>query len=254
MSFAVSADAYDRYVGRYSRELAPRLADFAGVEPGVRALDVGCGPGALTNELARRLGPEAVAAADPSEELASACAKRIAGTDVRVAPAERLPWPDETFDIALAQLVVNFMADAPAGVSEMARVVRRGGTVAACTWDYAEGMTLLRTFWDAALALDPEAPDESQMPFTQPGELAGLWREAGLADVTSSALEVEAAYSDFDDCWKPFLSGIGPAGAYCASLDPERRAALERECRSRLGDPAGSFELSARAWAVRGRA
>jgi SAM-dependent methyltransferase len=253
MSFAVSADAYDRYIGRYSRELAPRLADFAGVEPGLRALDVGCGAGALTNELARRLGAGAVAAADPSEELAGACRERIAGADVRVAPAERLPWPDETFDVALAQLVVNFMADARAGVSEMARVVRAGGTLAACTWDYAEGMTMLRTFWDAALALDPEAPDESHMPFAQPEELDGLWRETGLADVATSALEVEVAYSDFDDYWKPFLSGIGPGGAYCVSLDHERRAALEQECRIRLGDPAGGFTLAARAWAVRGR-
>jgi SAM-dependent methyltransferase len=253
MSFAVSADAYDRFMGRYSRELAPQLADFAGVRPGLRALDVGCGAGALTDELARRLGPDAVAAADPSETLVGACRERVAGADVRVAPAERLPWPDETFDVALAQLVVNFMTDARAGVSEMARVVHAGGTVAACTWDYAAGMTMLRKFWDAALALDPEAPDERDMPFTQPDELAGLWRDAGLAEVTTSALEVEAAYSGFDDYWEPFLGGVGPGGAYCASLDPECRSALERECRSRLGDPAGSFTLSARAWAVGGR-
>ena len=255
MTFAVSGEAYDRYMGRYSRLLAPRLADFAQVEPGSRALDVGCGPGALTEELARRLGAESVIAADPSESLVAACAERVPGADVRVARAESLPWPDDSVDAALAQLVVNFLEDAAAGVTEMRRLVRPEGLVAACTWDYAEGMRMLRMFWDAALALDPDAPDEGRtMRHQNPGDLAALWREVGLEEVETAPLEVEAAYADFDDFWEPFLSGAGPGGAYCASLEPERQAALREECHVRLGEPDGPFRLPARALAVRGRA
>jgi ubiquinone/menaquinone biosynthesis C-methylase UbiE len=253
MTFAVSGDAYDRYMGRYSRLLAPRLAHFACVEPGTRALDVGCGPGALTEELARRVGAGSVLAADPSESLAAACAERVPGADVRVARAESLPWPDDSVDTALAQLVVNFLEDPPAGVREMRRVVGPGGIVAACTWDYSAGMSMLRTFWDAALALDPEAPDEGRtMRYGDPDDLAGLWRETGLEEVETAQLEVEAEYADFDDFWEPFLSGAAPGGAYCASLPHQRQAALRDECRKRLGDPDGPFSLAARAWAVRG--
>src|SRR6266516_4136702 len=150
MTFAVSRDAYDRYMGRYSRLLAPKLADFANVQPGSRALDVGCGPGALTEELARRVGAESVFAADPSESLVAACAERVPGADVRVARAETLPWPDDSVDTVLAQLVVNFLQDPAAGVTEMRRLVRPGGVVAACTWDYSDEMRMLRTYWDAA--------------------------------------------------------------------------------------------------------
>jgi SAM-dependent methyltransferase len=254
VAFAVSGDAYDRYMGRYSRLLAPELADFAGVEPGMRALDVGCGPGALAEELARRLGAASVCAADPAESLAAACAGRVLGADVRVASAERLPWPDDSVDAALAQLVVNFLPDARAGVAEMHRLVRAGGVVAACTWDYSDGMRMLRTFWDAALALDPEAPDEGRtMRYQDPDELAALWWESELEEVETAPLEVQADYADFDDFWQPFLSGAAPGGAYCASLEPDHQAALREESRRRLGDPEGPFRLSARAWAVRGR-
>ncbi len=254
MTFAVSGDAYDRYMGRYSRELAPRLADYAGVISGMQALDVGCGPGALTQELARRVGPENVAAADPSESLTAACAERVPGADVRIAPAEQLPWEGGAFDVALAQLVVNFLPDAERGARELSRVVRPGGAVAACVWDYSDGMRMLRTFWDAALELDPSAPDEGRtMRFQSPGELAELWRAAGLGDVQTAALQVGADYEGFDDFWEPFLSGAAPGGAYCASLDPSRREALREGCRRRLRDPQGPFALGARAWAVRGR-
>lgn len=254
MTFAVARDAYDRYMGRYSHLLAPRLAEFAGVTAGSSALDVGCGPGALTEELARRLGAESVAAVDPSASFAAACGERVPGADVRVGGAEQLPWPESSFDAALSQLVVNFMADADAGVAEMRRVVRRDGVVASCTWDYAGEMRMLRTFWDAALALDPEAPDEGRvMRFQDPADLASLWARVGLRGVETDAVVVEADYADFDAFWEPFTTGTGPGGAYCASLDPERQAALREECRGRLGDPAGPFSLSARAWAVRGR-
>jgi ubiquinone/menaquinone biosynthesis C-methylase UbiE len=253
VTFRTSGDAYDRFMGRYSVLLAPKLIEFAGVEPGMRALDVGCGPGGLTRALADRLGADNVAAADPSEPLATACAQRVAGADVRVAAAEQLPWGDDTYDVALSQLVVNFMADAAAGVGEMRRIVRPGGTVASCTWDYGEGMLMLRTFWDAALALDPDAPTEGRtMRFRTPGELQDLWSSAGLQDIDTAALVVNARYTDFEDFWEPFTLGVGPGGAYCVSLDAERQDALREECRRRLGNPEGPFTLTARAWAVRG--
>jgi ubiquinone/menaquinone biosynthesis C-methylase UbiE len=255
VAFGVAGDVYDRYMGRYSRLLAPLLADFAGVEPGMRALDVGCGPGALSHALVERLGAENVAAADPSESFVAACKERLPGIDVRQAAAERLPWPDDTFDAGLAQLVVNFMADPVAGVAEMNRVVRSGGVVAACTWDYREGMTMLRTFFDAALALDPYAPDEGQtMGVQDADDLRQVWSQAGLEHVETGELVVEAEYADFDDFWQPFTTGTGPAGAYCASLGTEQQNALREELRRRLGDPQSPFELSARAWAVRGLA
>jgi SAM-dependent methyltransferase len=254
VTFAVGGGPYDRYIGRYSVRLAPRLADFAGIDSGLTALDVGCGPGALTAELARRLGAGAVAAIDPSDPLAAACAERVPGADVRVGVAEALPWADASFDAALSQLVVNFMADAEAGVRELRRVVRPGGVVASCTWDYADGMRMLRVFWDAALALDAHAPDEGrEMRFAEAGELAELWTGAGLRDVETGPLHVEARYEGFDDFWDPFTIGIGPGGAYCVSLGREERARLREECRRRLGDPRGPFTLTARAWAVRGR-
>jgi SAM-dependent methyltransferase len=252
VTFGVSGDQYDRYVGRYSRELAPRLIAFAGIEPGIRALDVGCGSGLLTSALADRLGAASVAAADPSEPLLAACAERVPGADVRRASAEQLPWPDGSFDAVLSQLVLNFVSDADAALAEMRRVVTPGGTLASCTWDYAGGMRLLRTFWDAAVELDPGAPDEQGMRYCSEGELTALWERAGLDHIRTAPLDVEAGYESFDDLWEPFTFGIGPAGAYCASLDPERRAALREACFRRLGSPAGPFSLTARAYAVRG--
>jgi ubiquinone/menaquinone biosynthesis C-methylase UbiE len=253
MTFSVSSDAYDRYMGRYARLLAPLFLDYSGVEGGQRVLDVGCGPGALTSELALRVGAEAVAAVDPSDGFARACADRVPGVDVRVAPAERLPWPDSSFDAVLSQLVVSFLDDAGAGVREMRRVLDAGGVLAACTWDYGGQMQMLRTFWDAALALDPAAPDEGRvLGYTDPGSLQELWRRAGLRDVEISPLIVHADYSDFEDYWQPFLTGTGPAGQYCVSLHASQQASLRDECYQRLGAPNGGFTLAARAWAVRG--
>jgi SAM-dependent methyltransferase len=255
MTFDAPAAAYDRYMGRWSRRLAPLLAEFAGVRPGMRALDAGCGPGSLTTHLAELLGPERVAGADPSEPFVAACAARVPGADVRRAAAESLPWADGTFDAVLSQLVVNFLDDPGQGVRELRRVAREGGTVAACTWDYRERMELLATFWDSALELDPAAPAEGRrMRFATPGELHALWTEVGLRATETGGLEVEEEYASFDDYWEPFTAGIGPAGAYCASLAPEVREALREACRRRLGNPAGPFRLRARAWAVRGRA
>jgi SAM-dependent methyltransferase len=254
VTFTATRDAYDAYMGRYADRLAPLLIAFAGIRPGEGVLDVGSGPGSLTEALAAQIGADRVAAIDPSEPFAAATAERVPDADVQVGAAESLPWPDDTFDAALAQLVVNFMSDADAGVAEMGRVVRPGGTVAACTWDYADGMTMLRIFWDAALAIDSDAPDEVNLRFQSAGDLREVWTRAGLGDVETDALVVEAAYRDFDDFWQPFMGGVGPAGAYCVSLDEDLRAALREECRRRLGDPDGAFTLSASAWAVKGRA
>jgi len=240
-------------MGRYSRALAPKLIEFAEIESGMYVLDVGCGPGALAERLAERVGPELVSAADPSEPFVAACAERVPGADVRRADAEELPWREGAFDAALAQLVVNFMRDAHAGVAEMRRVVRRRGLVVACTWDYGAGMQMLRAFWDAARALDPAAPDEGRtMRFTSSEELEELWRAIRLDDVETGPLVVETTYADFDDLWEPLILGVGPAGAYCKSLKPKRRRALRDELFVRLGSPDGPFALSARAWAVRG--
>ena len=256
--FRAPAEAYDRFVGRYGAPLATGLADFAGVEGGMRALDVGAGTGALTAVLAERLGADAVAAAEPSEPFAAACRVRVPGAEVVVASAEALPFGDAGFDVTLSQLVVNFMSDPEAGVREMARVTRPGGVVAACVWDYAGEMTLLRAFWDAAREVDPgraAAADEAVvMPWCREGELAELWRRCGLDDVESGTLAVEAAYEGFDDLWAPFPTGVGPAGAFCASLDGERQAELREAYRGRLGVDEGPFSLSARAWAAGGTA
>jgi ubiquinone/menaquinone biosynthesis C-methylase UbiE len=255
VTFDTSRQAYDAFMGRYADKLAPRLIAFAGVQPGDGALDVGCGPGSLTEALGEVVGPDHVSAVEPSESFAAATAERVPAADVQIGAAESLPWPADTFDVALAQLVVNFMTDADAGVAEMRRVVRPGGTVAACTWDYSDGMTMLRTFWAAALSLDPKTPDEARtMRYMDPDSLRELWLRAGVKAVESDALVVEVAYRDFDVYWEPFTGGVGPAGAYTLSLEPDRRAALREECRRRLGDPDGAFTLSAKAWAVKGRA
>ena len=254
MGFDATRDAYDRYMGRYSDQLAITFLSFVGGSPGQQALDVGCGPGALTQVLATGLGAAHVAAADPSESFVAACAERVPGADVRRAAAAELPWIDATFDLVVSQLVLNFLPDPEAGVAEMLRVVRPGGTIAACTWDYADGMTMLRTFWDAAGEVDPESPDEARtMRFTTERELAGLWENAGLTDVRTRSLEVRTEYADFDDYWEPFTLGIGPGGAYAAALDATTLAQLRDGCRRRLGNPAGAFILTARAVAVSGR-
>ena len=250
MSFDVSGNSYDRFMGRYSRELAPAFADFAGVEAGQRVLDVGCGSGVLTEELARRVGAEHVAGADPSP-LLDACAERVPGADLKRAPAEDLPWFDDSFDAALAQLVVHFMTDVEAGIAEMARVTRPGGVVAASTWDFSGGMKLLGTFWASARALDPEAESESSA-FDR-ARLDALWQAAGLGGVVVDELVVSTRYEDFDELWDTFLLGVGPAGQHLASQPAERQSAIRAEYFARLGEPAGVFELDARAWAVRGR-
>jgi SAM-dependent methyltransferase len=257
VTFAVAADAYDRHIGRYGPDLARGLVAAAGVRQGQRALDVGSGPGALTRVLAERLGPDNVSAVDPSEPFVEAVRERLPGVEIRLGSAEALPFADDEFDAALSQLVVNFMADPEAGVGEMRRVVRPGGAVAASVWDYPGEMTLLRAFWEAAAALEPERvegrDERAVMPFDEEGELVDLWRRVGLSDVEGGEIVAYGEYESFEDLWAPLEAGVGPAGAYVTSLAPDGRAALADELRRRLGAPEGSFRLGGRAWYAVGR-
>ncbi len=252
MSFDVAAEAYDRFMGRYSMLLSPQLADLARIGDGQRAIDVGCGPGALTAELVRRLGAGAVAAADPSEPFVEAVRARYPGVDVRLAPAERLPFPDRSFDAALAQLVVHFMSDPVAGLAEMARVTRPGGVVATCVWDHAGGHGPLSLFWRAAHELDPDVDDKSRLAGARQGHLGELFEAAGLHDIEEAVLDASLEHPSFEEWWEPFTQGVGPAGSYVATLDPDRQAQLRERCRALL--PAAPFALEARAWAARGTA
>ncbi|MGD9705376.1 MAG: class I SAM-dependent methyltransferase [Acidimicrobiia bacterium] len=250
MSFAVEAEAYDRFMGRYSGRLAPLFADLAVVAAGQRVLDVGCGPGALTTELVRRLGSEAVAAVDPSERFVNAAQERHPAVHVRRAAAEHLPFEDRRFDATLAQLVVHFMADPVAGLREMARVTRRDGVVAACVWDHSGGTGPLSLFWEAARELEPDLEDEAALAGAREGHLAELLRDAGLREIEQSALSISVEHPSFEDWWEPFTLGVGPAGAHVARLDVTRRVALRERCRSMLPEP--PFVLCATAWAARG--
>jgi SAM-dependent methyltransferase len=237
-------------MGRYSRLLAPQLADLAGAAAGQRALDVGCGPGALVAELVARLGPEAVTAVDPSEPFVAAARERFPDVDVRQASAELLPFPDGAFDAALAQLVVHFMVDPVAGLAEMARVTREGGRVVVCVWDHAGGQGPISVFWQAARRLDADVDDESGLAGARQGHLAELSRAAGLSEVEEASLVVSVEHPTFEDWWEPYTLGVGPAGSYVAGLDPERQAELRDLCRELL--PAAPFVVTARAWATRG--
>lgn len=246
MSFEVTAAAYGQFMGRYSEPLAAEFAELVNPSPGQRVLDVGCGPGALTATLVNRLGSESVWAVDPSESFVAAVRHRLPGVRVQQATAEQLPFPDGSFDAALAQLVVHFMTDPVAGLRDMARVTRPGGTVAASVWDQAGGQGPLAVFWRTALELDPAARDESQRAGTREGHLSELFEAAGLRNVTPTALTVRVRYTTFEEWWQPFTLGVGPAGAHVVNLDPARREKLRERCRTLL--PAPPFEISALAW------
>ncbi len=252
-SFLTSGDAYFRFMGRYSQPLAPAFADAADVARGVMVLDVGCGPGALTRELVVRLGAGSVHACDPSPPFVAACAARNPGVEVTQGRAEDLPYEADTFDVVLAQLVMHFVSDPQAAVAEMIRVLHPGGRVAVCVWDFERGMEMLRAFWDAAVALDPEAPDELRvMRFGRAGELLELLDEGGLSDVTEKELTVTSTYADFDELWNGFLAGIGPAGSYLVGLPQPEQVRLHEQLYSRLGSPTGGFTLEAVARAAVG--
>lgn len=254
-SFLASGDAYDAFIGRYSRPLAVTFADHAGVAAGQTALDAGCGPGALTGRLVDRLGAGAVSAFDPSAPFVRECAARHPGVDVRLGRAEAIPFDDHEFDCALAQLVLHFVTDPDLAAGELRRVVRPGGIVAACVWDFADGMEMLRLFWDAALSIDHDAPDEARaLRFGGQGEIAGLLGAAGFGEIDETTLTVTSTYDHFEELWSGFLAGIGPAGSFCVSLPDAERGALRDEMFARLGSPAGPFSMAATARSARGRA
>ena len=255
-TFLHGADVYDRHIGRYGRELAQELIRFADVHAGQQILDVGCGPGALTRQLVMAVGADKVSAIDPSPSFVQACEDRLPGVRAQVGAAETLPFANGVFDRTLAQLVVNFMTDAEAGLREMRRVTKSGGIVAAAVWDYAGQMTLLRQFWDSVTALDPAAADLDEghsMRYCTPEELEVLWTGAGLNHVGISDVVVTAGYEGFEDLWEPLEFGVAPSGAYVASLEPDQRAKLKADFQHRLGAGKKPFRLGARAWLATGR-
>src|SRR3954454_11351147 len=250
MSFDVSADAYLRFMGRWSEPLAGQFLASADLLVTGQVLDVGCGPGALTAALVDRYGGPAVAAIDPSESFVVATRTRFPELDVRRGTAEALPYDDRSFDAALAQLVVHFMTDPVAGLRDMGRVTRPGGVVAACVWDHGGGQGPLTPFWQDVKARDPGAQDESELAGAREGDLPALFAAAGLRDVEATALPVGRDYASFEDWWEPSTLRVGPAGAYVAALAPEDRDALRERCRALV--PEGPFTLTARAWAALG--
>jgi SAM-dependent methyltransferase len=254
-----TGEGYESYMGRWSRRLAPAYAAFAGVEDGQRILDVGTGTGAVAATLASRFPRSEIVGVDPSAAFVDYATKEATKTATservrfEVGDAQALGHGDASFDHAMALLVMNFVPDHGRALAEMKRVTRAGGVVSACVWDYGDGMESLRRFWDEAVALDPAAAPkhERHMKLSRPGELGALWSQAGLGQVREIPLVIDQAFSSFSDYWTPFLAGIGPGGAYVASVPGERRRDLEARLRSRLGD--GPFTLKARAWCVRGQ-
>jgi len=250
VSFDVPAEAYDRFMGLHSRQLAPQLLDLARLKAGDRMLDVGCGPGALTTEMVTRFGAGSVSAIDPSESFVAAARERHPGIDVQRATAEALPYPDHVFDAALAQLVVHFMPDPVAGLRGMARVTRRGGVVAACVWDHAGERTPVSVYWRAARDLGLTTRDESALPGARRGHLVELFGASGLRHVDDTVLVARIEYTRFDDWWEPFGFGVGPAGGSFLGLSPDDRGRLRERCEELVG-PA-PFELVSSAWAAGG--
>ncbi len=250
--FDVSGDAYSRFMGRFSEPLALLLADLAGVDSDQRAVDVGCGPGALTAVLADRLGSGNVAACDPSKPFVAALRHRLPHVEVHEAPAEHLPFADDTFDVALAQLVVHFMSDPVAGLGEMRRVTRPGGLVGANVWDHSGSEGPLSLFWQAAHDVDPDVHDESDLAGVREGNLQQLFIAAGFADPHETKLTVAPRFDSFEDWWEPYTFGVGPSGAYVARLDDDTQQRVRDRCAELLGPP--PFSITASAWTVTARA
>jgi SAM-dependent methyltransferase len=252
------SDAYERFMGRWSRRLAPLLIEFACVHERDSVLDVGSGTGALALTIADMIPTVRVTGVDPSSGYVRSAQERTSSDRVwfSVGDAQALEIPNGAFDKTLSLLVMNFIPDPAKALREMIRVTRPGGIVAVAVWDYGEGMQMLRAFWDEAVALDSTiaARDERHMPLCRPGELSALWLANELQHIEEQPIAVELSFTSFDDYWRPFLGGQGPAGSYVASLSEARRAALEDKLRSRLlgAQQDGPFTLQARAWAVKG--
>jgi SAM-dependent methyltransferase len=252
------SDAYELFMGRWSRQLAPAFVTFAEVADGDHVLDVGSGTGSLSFAIAQAAPSVRVTGVDPSAEYVRHAQSQPAGDRIRfvVGDAQRLDFPDRTFDRTLSLLVMSFVPDRNKAVREMMRVTRQGGTVAAAVWDYGQGMEMLRVFWDEVVAQDPAAAalDERHLPLCRQGELASLWRASGFDRIDERPLSIAMRFTSFDDYWQPFLGGQGPAGAYVRGLHDEQRQALEQQIRSRIA-PTGHgqpISLNARAWVVKG--
>jgi SAM-dependent methyltransferase len=251
MTFEVAGDRYDNFMGRFTAGLAPLLIEGAGVAEGMRVVDVGCGPGGLTAELAALVGGERVGAIDPSPPFVEACRARVPEADVHVGGAESLPWPDDTYDTSLSSLVIGFMADPVQGLREMARVTRPGGAIAVCFWDIPRHQ-MLSLGHRVVHAVRADSPLDFTAVGTARGDIARVMREAGIAVETEGELAVEAAYAGFDDLWSSITGGAGPLIDALALLTDEERALARDAARAELPD--GPFRLSAVAWYAVGRA
>ena len=254
------AEAYERFMGRWSRLAAPRLVDFTGLPERGRMLDAGSGTGSLAFAIAESRREARVLGIDPSQEYVEYARSKNPFPErasFEAGDAQRLRFADGSFDATLSLLVFNFIPDAKKALAEVRRVTRPGGKISAAVWDYGEGMRMLRTFWDAAVRIDPGAEklDEKGMPLCRAGELAALWRAGGLEDVREQAIEIRTRFGNFADYWDPFLLGQGPAGAYVRGLERGKVQALRDEVKHGLGvedEEDAPIDLPARVWAVRG--
>ncbi len=250
-------DPYERYVGRWSRRVAPLFLAWLDLPGGLRWLDVGCGTGALSAAILDATAPEAVTAVDPSAGFLAVAASRLRPRATTMqGTAAALPLQDASVDVAVSGLVLNFTPDPVVALVEQSRVTVPGGTVAAYVWDYAGAMQFLRLFWDVAVELDAAAVslDEGvRFPLCRPDALVAAFQDVGLGGVQVVPIDIETPFANFDDVWDPFLGGQGPAPTYVASLDTQARTALRQRLRHRVPIRAdGSIALRARAWAVRG--
>lgn len=252
MGFGAGADAYDRFMGRFSRPLARRVVELLDVRPGQRAVDVGCGPGVVTEVLVEALGADVVSAVDPTEPFVAAVRERLPGVDVRLGGAEDLPFDDDAFDVAVASLVVTFMADPVAGLTEMRRVTRPGGRVAVSVWDHVHDRGAASTFWRAVRDVDTGRVSESSDLLWVEEHVEDLCAAAGVVDLHTQEVDVTLTFSSFAEWWDPFLLAVGPAGAYLASLDDDVREAVRQRAAERFGPP--PFEVTATAIVVLGTA
>ena len=250
-------DPYEAYVGRWSRRVAPAFLSWLGLPAGLRWLDLGCGTGALCEAIAERCSPASVAGVEPAAGFLETARQRLGGhVTLHPGSATSIPLADAAVDVVVSGLVLNFVPDPLAGLAEMARVTRSGGTIAAYVWDYAGRMELVRYFWDAAVELDPGAASMSEgirFPLCHPEPLVKLFDQAGLRQTVAAPVDVPTPFASFDEYWRPFLGGQGPAPAYAMSLDDPARTRLRDRLRERI--PAatdGSISLTARAWGVRG--
>lgn len=254
-----ATDAYERYMGRWSRQIAPIFTGWLDLAPGTRWIDIGCGTGVLTSTILATCDPSEVLGIDSSDTFLRSASANV--PDPRASfmqgDAQAVPRADDSFDVAVSGLVLNFVPDKNVAILEMARVVRTGGTVALYVWDYAGHMQVMRTFFDVATALDPSAADYDdgvKAPICRPKPLIELLERSGLEDVEVRGIDIAVAFDSFDDYWSPFLGGTGSAPKYCASLDTEARERLKHELQRRLPiGPDGEILLAIRAWATKGR-